>query len=153
MVDVVPRLEPFPAQAQKTKKSVGIPREIVEQEDRVAATPETAKTLQKLGFEVLVESGAGEAAHFADAAYCEAGCQIVDAATVWSADIVLKVRPPSIRPTGNHEAEMLAPGGTLISFIYPAQNPDLLAKLAARQATVVMVRSLDRWWCHYRCYT
>ncbi|XQQ07099.1 MAG: Re/Si-specific NAD(P)(+) transhydrogenase subunit alpha [Leptolyngbya sp. IPPAS B-1204] len=144
MVDVVPRLEPFPAQAQKTKKSVGIPKEIVEQEDRVAATPETAKTLQKLGFEVLIESGAGEAAHFADAAYCEAGCQIVDAATVWSADILLKVRPPTVRPTGNHEAEMLAAGSTLISFIYPAQNLDLLAKLAARQATVLAMDAVPR---------
>lgn len=144
MVDVAPTLEPFSAQDKKIKKTVGIPKEVVAHEDRVAATPETAKTLQKLGFEVLVEAGAGEAAHFSDAAYREAGCRVVDTATVWSADIVLKVRPPTLHPTGQHEAELLAAGSTLISFIYPAQNPDLLTKLAARQATVLAVDAVPR---------
>jgi H+-translocating NAD(P) transhydrogenase subunit alpha len=144
MADVAPTLEPFAAHDKKTSKTVGIPKEIVEHENRVAATPETAKTLQKLGFEVLVETGAGEAAHFSDAAYREAGCRIVDTSTVWSADIVLKVRPPTVHPTGQDEVEMLTTGSTLISFIYPAQNPDLLAKLAARQATVLAMDAVPR---------
>jgi H+-translocating NAD(P) transhydrogenase subunit alpha len=145
MADVAPVLESFAAQAKKTGKTVGIPKEIVENEDRVAATPDTVKTLQKLGFEVLIETGAGEAAYFSDAAYREAGCQIVDTLTLWSnADIVLKVRPPATHSSGHQETEMLAEGSTLISFIYPAQNPDLLAKLAARKATVLAMDAVPR---------
>jgi NAD(P) transhydrogenase subunit alpha len=128
-------------------RTLGIPKEIAPDERRVAATPDTARLLQDLGFEVLIESQAGEAAHFSDEAYRAVGCQIVrDAATLWnSADVVLKVCPPTLHPTLNcHEADLLSEGGTLISFIYPAQNPDLLAKLAARQATVLAMDALPR---------
>ena len=133
--------------AQKTSKKIGIPKEIYPGECRVAATPDTAKVLQKLGFEVLIESGAGEAANFSDAAYSQVECQIVpDAATLWeSADIVLKVRPPQEHPTvGKHEADLLPEGGTLISFIWPAQNQELLDKLSTRQATVLAVDAVPR---------
>lgn len=74
---------------------VGIPKEVYPGECRVAATPDTARRLQKLGFDVLIESGAGEAAKIPDQAYARAECEIVpDAPTLWaSSDIVLKVRP------------------------------------------------------------
>ncbi len=125
----------------KTRRKVGIPKEVYPGECRVAATPDTAKVLQKLGFEVLVESGAGVAANFPDDAYKEAGCQVVpDAPTLWGAvDIVLKVRQPEL-----HEVEMLPEGGTLISFIWPAQNQDLLNQLAARKATVLAMDAVPR---------
>ncbi|MBW4618318.1 MAG: Re/Si-specific NAD(P)(+) transhydrogenase subunit alpha [Cyanosarcina radialis HA8281-LM2] len=133
-------VEPRSVSTQKPSK-IGIPKEIYPDERRVAATPETVKTLQKLGFEVLIESGAGAAASYLDDAYKAVGCQIIpDATAIWSsADIVLKVRPPE-----THEASMLREGGTLISFIYPAQNADLLSQLAERQATVLAMDAVPR---------
>jgi NAD(P) transhydrogenase subunit alpha len=125
----------------QTRRKVGIPKEIYSGECRVAATPDTAKVLQKLGFDVLIESGAGVAANFPDDAYTQAECQIVpDAPTLWgAADIVLKVRPPDMS-----EVELLPEGGTLISFVWPAQNPDLLEQLAARKATVLAMDAVPR---------
>ncbi len=131
----------------KTQLKVAVPKEIYPGECRVATTPETAKTLQKLGFEVLVESGAGDAANFSDRAYQEVGCQIVaDPIALWNAaDVVLKVRSPQFRSSiDRHEAELLQAGQTLISFIYPAQNADLLQKLVAQQATVLAMDAVPR---------
>ncbi|MGK7878012.1 MAG: Re/Si-specific NAD(P)(+) transhydrogenase subunit alpha [Xenococcaceae cyanobacterium] len=126
---------------KKKPKKIGIPKEIYPKECRVAATPDTARKLQKLGFEVLIEAGAGEAAHFSDDAYKEAECQIApDAQTLWAeADIVLKVCPPTLQ-----ETELLSEGGTLIGFIWPAQNQELLEKLAARKATVLAIDAVPR---------
>lgn len=147
-LDVAPKTtESNVTQAKPARHKVGIPREIVEGEDRVAVTPDTVKTLQKLGFSVLVESGAGASAYFSDQAYREAGCQIIsDPATLWAeANLILKVRPPAMHPLlERHEAELLTAGGTLISFIYPAQNAELLEKLAARQATVLAMDRVPR---------
>lgn len=125
----------------QTRRKVGIPKEIYSGECRVAATPDTAKVLQKLGFDVLIESGAGVAANFSDDAYRQAECQIVpDASNLWeAADIVLKVRPPEMP-----EVELLPEGGTLISFVWPAQNPALLEQLAARKATVLAMDAVPR---------
>lgn len=136
----VPAAEPLRPQ------QIGIPKEIFGGERRVAVTPDTAKKLQKLGFEVLVESGAGDLANYSDAAYAAAGCRVLPtAAAVWQeADIVLKVRPPAIHPSGVAETSLLRQGGTLISFIWPAQNAELMAALAARQATVFAVDSVPR---------
>ncbi len=130
----------------KTAMKIGIPKEIYPGECRAAATPNTAKALQKLGFEVLIESGAGEKANFSDDLYKDAECQIIpDAETLWSsADIVLKVRAPQMHPTGKHEVDLLSEGGTLISFIWPAQNPELLEKLATRKATVLAMDAVPR---------
>ncbi|HEY9645133.1 MAG TPA: hypothetical protein V6C88_02120, partial [Chroococcidiopsis sp.] len=131
----------------KPKMAIAIPKEIYPGECRVAATPETAKTLQKLGFDVLVEAGAGAAANFADQAYQEVNCQILsDTAALWSAaDIVLKVRPPQMNEAlGKHETELLPEGKTLISFLYPAQNPDLLEQLNGRKATAVAMDAIPR---------
>ncbi|MFO0631927.1 MAG: Re/Si-specific NAD(P)(+) transhydrogenase subunit alpha [Nannocystaceae bacterium] len=125
---------------------IGIPKEIHEGERRVAATPDTAKKLQKFGFTVLVESGAGEAASFPDDAYRAAGCEVTtDVGKIWQSDIVAKVRPPEYHPgTAQDETEMLREGGTLISFVYPAQNAALLERLVARKANVLAMDAVPR---------
>lgn len=136
-----------PLAESTVRKRIGIPKEVFPNECRVAATPDTAKILQKMGFEVLIEHNAGQNANFADSTYEEVGCRIVpDAETLWSsADIVLKVRLPEMHPTLNkHEVDLLPEGGTLISFIYPAQNADLLNHLATRKATVLAMDAIPR---------
>ena len=126
---------------------IGVPREVHAGEKRVATTPEAAVQLQKLGFSVAVESGAGEAAKFSDDAYREAGVEIIsDARELWSScDIILKVRAPERHPDlGVDEVELLRAGQTLISFIWPAQNEDLMQRLAATGATVLAMDSVPR---------
>jgi len=120
---------------------IGVPREVFPGERRVATVPEVVPKLAKLGFEVIVQAGAGEAASIGDAAYEAAGARVVaDAAAVWSgADIVFKVRAPSPEEVG-----ALRPGQVLVSFIWPAQNPDLLRELAARKVTVLAMDSVPR---------
>ena len=120
---------------------IGVPREVFPGEKRVATVPEVIPKLAKLGFEVIVESGAGEAASIGDDAYAAAGARVVpDAAAVWSgADIVFKVRAPS-----REEVQAMRAGQILVSFIWPAQNPDLLQSLAARKATVLAMDSVPR---------
>ena len=131
----------------KTGLKVAVPKEIYPGECRVAATPETVKTLRKLGFEVLIETGAGEAANFSDRAYQEAGGQIIsEPIALWeAADVVLKVRSPQFNSAiDRHEAELLKAGQTLIGFIYPAQNAELLQQLAAQKATVLAMDAVPR---------
>ena len=130
-----------PAQGQKSTRKIGVPKEIYQNECRVAATPNTVKKLQKLGFEVLIQSDAGSTANFTDQAYQEAGCKIVpDAKTLWSeADVILKVRAPE-----DSEIAVMPEGKTIISFIWPAQNEELLNKLATRNATVLAMDSVPR---------
>ena len=120
---------------------IGVPKETFPGEKRVATVPDAIAKLQKLGFSVIVQSGAGDAASIGDDAYTAAGAKVVpDAAAVWSgADIILKVRGPS-----KDEVNLLREGQTLISFIWPAQNPDLMQSLAARKATVLAIDSLPR---------
>lgn len=134
-------------EAPKTGLIVGVPKEVYPGECRVAVTPDTARSLQKMGFQVVVEAGAGTLAHFSDDAYQQANCRILpDAATVWeTADIILKVRPPQQVPgSDRHEVDGLPPGKTLISFIYPAQNPDLLTHLSTQHATVLAMDAVPR---------
>jgi NAD(P) transhydrogenase subunit alpha len=126
---------------------VGIPREVHRGERRVAATPETTARLTKLGFDVLVERGAGEAASFRDADYEKVGARLVPAAAaLWGeADIVLKVQPPEVHPSAEvHEAELLREGGTLVSFLWPAKNGELIDRLAERGATVLAMDQIPR---------
>jgi NAD(P) transhydrogenase subunit alpha len=126
---------------------IGIPKEIHRGEQRVAATPVTIEGLKELGFSVTVEVGAGTAAKFSDEAYQEAGVEVLeDTKALWAqSDIILKVRAPEPHPTlGIHETELLKEGGTLISFIWPAQHPDLMDRLAARKATVLAMDSVPR---------
>jgi len=120
---------------------IGVPRETFAGEKRVATVPEVVEKLIKLGFKVAVQSGAGDAANFGDEAYKAAGAQILaDAPGLWAAsDIVFKVRAPS-----GDEAGLLREGQTLVSFLWPAQNPALMQQLAARKATVLAIDSLPR---------
>jgi NAD(P) transhydrogenase subunit alpha len=121
---------------------VGIAKEVFPGERRVAATPETARRLiEKLGFDVLVESGAGEAASFPDDAYREAGCEVAAAAAeIWQqADIVLKVRAPE-----EDEVQQLREGQTLIGFLAPGQNGELLQRIADRKATALSIDAVPR---------
>src|SRR6185503_1064789 len=102
---------------------IGVPAETAAGEKRVATVPEVVEKLVKLGFSVAVQSGAGDAANFPDEAYRAAGAEIVeDAARIWdSADIVFKVRAPSLS-----EVARMRQGCILVSFIWPAQNPELM---------------------------
>ncbi len=126
---------------------IGVPREVHPGERRVAATPETVQQLIKLGFAVTVQAGAGEAASFGDAAYDAAGASVVpDASSLYAAaDIVLKVRAPQLLGDGpQHEADHLRSGQALLSFIWPAQQPALLERLAARGVTVLAMDAVPR---------
>jgi NAD(P) transhydrogenase subunit alpha len=120
---------------------IGVPKEVYEGERRVATTPDVATQLMKLGFDVSVESGAGHESSFSDDAYRDAGCDVVSSADeLWSrSDIVLKVRAPN-----DEEAGRLRPEQTLISFVWPAQNPELLDKLTKTGATVMAMDSVPR---------
>ena len=121
--------------------TIGVPREIFPGEKRVATVPDVVEKLIKLGFRVAVESGAGEAANFNDDTYRTAGAEVInDAAGLWAvSDLVFKVRGPSAE-----EVAMMREGSTLISFIWPAQNPELMQQLAARKVTVLAIDSLPR---------
>ena len=111
---------------------IGVPKETAAGEKRVATVPEVVEKLIKLGFRVAVEAGAGDAANFSDDAYRAAGAEIVDtAAALWAAsDIVFKVRAPSAEEVG---ADARGRHAYSVSFIWPAQNPELLQQLAAQQ--------------------
>src|SRR5688572_20631617 len=124
--------------SQPTGQLIGVPRETAAGEKRVATVPEVVEKLIKLGFRVAVESGAGDAANFSDDSYRAAGAAVVD--DVWaSAEILFKVRAPS---TG--ELARMRQGATLVSFVWPAQNPQLMEALAARKATVLAMDSVPR---------
>ena len=118
---------------------IGVPRELYTGEKRVATTPEVASQLIKLGFEIAVETKAGVSASFSDAAYEAAGCSIVDTDEVWKSDIVMKVRGPE-----GDETDRLTSGQTLISFLWPAQNPELLQTLTERGVTAMAMDSIPR---------
>ena len=121
--------------------TIGVPREVFAGEKRVASVPEVVEKLIKLGFKVAVESGAGDAANFSDDVFRAAGAEIVaGAAKLWAtSDIVFKVREPSADEVG-----LMHEGQTLVSFIWPAQNPELMKQLAAKKVTVLAIDSLPR---------
>ena len=125
---------------------IGIPKEILDKESRVAATPNTVTQLTKLGFTVVIESGAGKKANFTDEAYVEAGATITkDNNELWQSDIIFKVNAPMKNgKTDTDEVELLKEGSTLISFIWPAQNEDLLKRLSERKVTVMAMDSVPR---------
>ncbi|WP_108482093.1 Re/Si-specific NAD(P)(+) transhydrogenase subunit alpha [Oceaniglobus ichthyenteri] len=120
---------------------IGTPKEQFEGERRVALTPDSAKALAKLGHSALIESGAGAAAGFSDAAYAEAGVEVVkNAGVVWSkADVVAKVRPPS-----ESEVAQMRSGQTLISFFNPAGNADLMEQAKEQGASVIAMEMVPR---------
>jgi NAD(P) transhydrogenase subunit alpha len=120
---------------------IGIPAETLAGEKRVATTPEIVERLIKLGFQVAVESGAGNAANFSDDVYRAAGAEIIEGASqLWTtSDVVLKVAVPTSAEVG-----LMREGSTLISFIWPAQNPELMDQFAARKVTVLAMDCLPR---------
>jgi H+-translocating NAD(P) transhydrogenase subunit alpha len=129
------------AETAKKPSLIGVPKETAPGEKRVATVPDVVEKLVKLGFAVAVESGAGDAANFADDTYRAVGAQVVpSAAELWGqSDIVFKVRAPSPQEVG-----LMREGATLIGFIWPAQNPDLMQQLAAKKATVLAIDALPR---------
>ncbi|MGY1753590.1 Re/Si-specific NAD(P)(+) transhydrogenase subunit alpha [Blastococcus sp. SYSU D01042] len=118
---------------------IGVPRESRPRETRVAATPATVTQLVGLGYDVVVESGAGAGSSFPDDAYTAAGARIGSAGEAWQADVVLRVNGPSIEEIGR-----LRDGATLIGLISPAFNPDLVDALAARPITVLAMDAVPR---------
>jgi H+-translocating NAD(P) transhydrogenase subunit alpha len=127
--------------AAPTPQRIGVPREIFPGEKRVATVPDVVTKLVKLGFGVVVETGAGELADLSDDAYREVGASIAGStAELWnSADIVFKVRPPT-----PDEVALMHAGQTLIGFVWPAQNPELMQQLAAKKVTVLAIDCLPR---------
>ena len=126
---------------------LAVPRECRPGERRVAVTPENVARLIKLGFAVAVEHDAGAGASFGDEDYVAAGAEIVaDTRAIWQAgDIILKVQPPTTHPTlGVHEADLIREHGTLICFLYPGKNTDIVERLAARKATAIAVDQIPR---------
>lgn len=118
---------------------IGIPRESRAGETRVAATPQTVGQLIKLGYSVVVESGAGDASSFTDTAYIEAGAEIGSTEQALSADVVLKVNAPA-----DDEIAAIRDGATLVGVISPALNPELVKKLSARPITVLAMDAVPR---------
>jgi len=128
-----------PKGIQYNKLTLGIPKENFPLEKRVAATPETVAKLVKPGFSVLVEKDAGFSSHFNDADYKAVGAQLVESSEIWKkSDIVMKLRPPT-----TDEAASLG-DKTLISFLYPAQNKDLVKQLEEQKATVFAMDCIPR---------
>jgi len=119
---------------------IGIPVETMEGERRVAATPNTVQRLIKRGFEVVVASGAGEKARFSDTSYREVGAEIWSAEQVWAeSDLILKVCPPSIE-----EAQSIREGAALMSFLWPAENAELIEVMRARNVTSIAMDCVPR---------
>ncbi len=119
---------------------ISVPREIYPGEMRVATTPDVASQLIEMGFEVAVETGAGAKANYSDAAYQAAGCSIADVDTIWNdAEIIFKVRGPEETEIGRLRKDQV-----LISFLWPAQNPDLLQVLTDKGVTAMAMDSIPR---------
>lgn len=118
---------------------IGVPKESLPGETRVAATPSSVKQLKKLGFDVAVETGAGEKASFPDEAYSAVGATVADSATIWQSDLIYKINPPN-----DSEISMMKDGATLVSFIYPGLNPDLVKKLSGRKINVLAMDMVPR---------
>ena len=118
---------------------IGIPREERDGERLVAATPATVAQLHKLGYDVVVEAGAGVLASYPDEAYAEAGATVVDAAIAWSSDVVATVNAPA-----PERLESLHDGATLVSMLAPAANPELVERLATRGVTALALDAVPR---------
>ncbi|ART73169.1 NAD(P) transhydrogenase subunit alpha [Mycobacterium dioxanotrophicus] len=118
---------------------IGIPRESQPGETRVAATPQTVGQITKLGYTVVVESGAGVASSFADSAYVAAGAEIGSFEQVWATDVVLKVNAPT-----DDETAAMSDGATLVALISPALKPELVEKLGTRRITVLAMDAVPR---------
>ncbi|MGV9292368.1 Re/Si-specific NAD(P)(+) transhydrogenase subunit alpha [Streptomyces sp. NPDC003719] len=122
--------------AHQPPQRIGVVAESVSGETRVAATPTTVRRLLGLGYEVVVEPGAGAASGFTDRSYLDAGAETGEA---WTADVVLKVNSPSVE-----EAGRLRRGAVLVALLAPAQNPELLRTLAEAGVTALALDAVPR---------
>ena len=122
---------------------IGVPKEILAGETRVAASPSSVEQLIKLGFEVVVESQAGELASFEDSAFEAAGAKVVTKDEAWQSDIILKVNAP-LSEDSVDEIALLKEGATLVSFIWPAQNAELMEKLTVKSINVMAMDCVPR---------
>lgn len=118
---------------------IGIPRESLPGEHRVAATPKTVPQLIKLGYSVVVEQGAGERASYLDGEYVAAGAELAGTTTVWDSDIVMAVNEPSVEELG-----AMHPGATLITFLHPRANPGLVEALQKAGVTGLSMDMVPR---------
>ncbi|MGF9753711.1 Re/Si-specific NAD(P)(+) transhydrogenase subunit alpha [Microvirga sp. 0TCS3.31] len=118
---------------------IGIPRESRPGETLVAATAKTASQLAALGYDVVVEQGAGAAADQPDVAFTDAGVPVVPADEVWSSDVVVKVNAPT-----DDEVGRLRPGATVISLMAPARSPELVERLSAAGVTALAMDAVPR---------
>ena len=118
---------------------IGVPREHRPGETRVAATPKTVQQLIALGYEVVIETGAGVGSAFADDSYVAAGARIGSESEAWAADIVFHINPPT-----DAEIDMLSEGATLVSLLSPALQPELVDKLASRPITAMAMDAVPR---------
>ena len=118
---------------------IGIPKESLKGENRVAATPSSVKALVSRGFDVCIEKQAGKKASFNDADYVDNGALIEKTESVWQSDIVFKVNPPNAE-----EVAQLKDGATLVSFIQPAQNSELVEQLKAKNINTLAMDMVPR---------
>jgi len=141
MTTVHPSDNVLDSKVAPSPQRIGVPREIFPGEKRVATVPDVVTKLTKLGFAVVVEQGAGDLADLSDQAYEQAGASIApSAAALWSgSDIVFKVRAPTAE-----EVALMHEGQTLIGFLWPAHNPDLMQQLAAKKVTALSIDALPR---------
>ena len=128
---------------------IGVPKEIMQGECRVSATPETVALMVKDGLTVLVEHSAGEGSHYHDEQYVEAGAQMVsDVAEIFArADVILKVKEPQFNREKNlHEVDMMREGQYLITFLHPASpaNHDMVRNLAAKGVISLTLDGIPR---------
>jgi NAD(P) transhydrogenase subunit alpha len=119
--------------------NIGIPKESLSGENRVAGAPSSVAGLLKLGFTVQVQKGAGTKASFADDSYIDSGAEIVTKKQCWQSDIIFKVNAPTL-----DEVAAMKEGSFLVSFIAPAQSPDLLEALRAKSITTLAMEMVPR---------
>ncbi len=118
---------------------IGIPKESLKNENRVAATPKSVEQLIKLGFSVVVEKNAGLKASFANAAFVAAGAKTLSKKALWQSDIIFKVNAPS-----SAELDMMAEGATVVSILSPAQNEALIKQIAEKKLTALAMDAVPR---------
>jgi len=118
---------------------IGIPCESLTGENRVAATPKTVSALIKLGYEIVVETGAGAKADFPDDEFVDAGASIAKKAPVWGCDIVLTVNEPSAS-----ELKLMKPTATVIGFLHPRESPDLIQALSDQKVSGLSMDMVPR---------
>lgn len=118
---------------------IGFPKEFDAKETRTSVTPDSVKKLIKQGFDIVIESGAGQRSGFTDEAYRAVGAEIADRDTVWQTEIIYKLNPPE-----DEEIAKLQDGATFVSFLYPGLNPGLVQKLSTKKINALAMDMVPR---------